>query len=184
MKTATTTRSVKVWDRFIRVFHWSLVACVLTNFLVIDDGETLHRWLGYAASALVLARIVWGFIGPRHARFSDFFPTPARIRRHLANLLSGATDHHEGHNPVGALVMLVMLAVVLALGLTGFLQTTDVFWGEEWLQELHEMLAATLIAFAGLHAAAAVVMSRVERTNLIAAMITGVKVRRGRVEDR
>lgn len=182
MKT-TTARTVKVWDRFIRVFHWSLVACVLTNFFVIDDGETLHQWLGYTASALVLARIVWGFIGPRHARFSDFFPTPSRIRRHLTDLVSGATDHHDGHNPVGALVMLVMLAVVLSLGLTGFLQTTDAFWGEEWLQETHEMLATTLIAFAGLHAAAAVVMSHFERTNLIAAMITGVKVRRGRAES-
>lgn len=183
MKNTTTTRNVYVWDRFIRVFHWSLVACVLTNFFFMDDGETPHQWLGYAASALVLARIAWGFIGPRHARFSDFFPTPARIRRHLADLLSGATDHHDGHNPVGALVMLTMLALVLLLGLSGFLQTTDAFWGEEWLQELHEMLASTLIAFAGLHAAAAIVMSRIERTNLIAAMITGVKVRRGRTES-
>lgn len=184
MQNAPTTRTVNVWDRFVRIFHWSLVACVLTNFFVIDDGETLHQWLGYTASSLVLARIVWGFIGPRHARFSDFFPTPARIRRHLAGLFSGARDHHDGHNPVGALVMLAMLGVVLALGLTGFLQTTNAFWGEEWLQELHEMLATTLIAFAGLHAAAAVAMSHLERTNLIAAMITGVKVRRGQTEGR
>lgn len=184
MKNTAAARTVNVWDRFIRVFHWSLVACVLTNFFFIDDGETLHQWLGYAASALVLARIVWGFIGPRHARFSDFFPTPTRIRRHLAGLFAGATDHHDGHNPVGALVMLTMLVVVLTLGLTGFLQTTDVFWGEEWLQELHEMLATALIAFAGLHAAAAIVMSRIERTNLIAAMITGIKVRRGPAEGR
>ena len=184
MKNNTTTQTIKVWDRFIRVFHWSLAACVLTNFFVIDDGEMLHQWLGYTAGTLVLARIVWGFIGPRHARFSDFFPTPARVRSHLTDLFSGATDHHDGHNPVGALVMLTMLAVVLSLGLTGFLQTTDAFWGEEWLQELHEILASTLITFAGLHAAAAIVMSRVERTNLIAAMITGVKVRRGRVDGR
>lgn len=184
MKHNTTTRTVTVWDRFIRIFHWSLAACVLTNFFVIDDGEPLHRWVGYTACALVLARVVWGFIGPRHARFSDFFPTPARILRHLADLFSGATDHHDGHNPVGALVMLTMLAVVLSLGLTGFLQTTDAFWGAEWLQELHEMLASTLIVFAGIHAAAAVVMSHLERTNLIAAMITGVKVRRGQTERR
>lgn len=183
MKNNASVRTVHVWDRFIRVFHWSLVACVLTNFFVIDDGETLHQWLGYAASVLVLARIVWGFIGPRHARFSDFFPTPTKIRKHLADLRSSATGLHDGHNPVGALVMLAMLAVVLSLGLTGYMQTTDTFWGQKWLQELHEMLASTLIAFAGLHAAAAIVMSRIERTNLIAAMITGVKVRRGRTES-
>ena len=67
---------VAVWDRFVRLFHWSLVGCVLVNAFLLDDGETLHRWLGYTASALVLARIVWGFVGSRHARFDDFFPTP------------------------------------------------------------------------------------------------------------
>jgi len=180
MNKTATPRTVHVWDRFVRFFHWSLVTCVMVNFFVIDNGETLHQWLGYTASALVGARIVWGFIGPRHARFSDFFPTPARIRRHLADLLVGAKDHHDGHNPVGAVMMLAMLAIVLSLALTGFLQTTDAFWGEEWLQELHEGLASTLIAFAGFHAVAAILMSRIERTNLIAAMITGVKVRRER----
>lgn len=178
MEKTASPRTVHVWDRFVRFFHWSLVTCVMVNFFVIDDGETLHQWLGYTASALVGARIAWGFVGPRHARFADFFPTPARIRRHLAALLSGGGEHHDGHNPVGAVVMLAMLTVVLALGTTGFLQTTDAFWGEEWLQELHEGLASTLIAFAALHAAAAIVMSRIERTNLVAAMITGVKVRR------
>lgn len=178
MSHPATVKAVPVWDRFVRIFHWSLVACVMVNFFAVDGGETLHQWLGYTASALVCARIVWGFVGPRHARFADFSPTPAKIRSHLAGLLSGAKDHHDGHNPVGAVVMLAMLAIVLALGTTGFLQTTDAFWGEEWLQELHEGLASALIGLAGLHAAAAIVMSRVERTNLIAAMITGVKVRR------
>ena len=172
-------RAVPVWDRFIRVFHWSLVACVMINFFVVDDGEILHRWLGYTASILVCARVIWGFIGPRHARFADFFPTPTRLRTHLAALRAGTRDHHDGHNPAGALVMLAMLAVVLALGATGFLQTTDAFWGESWLKELHEALAATLIGAAGLHAMAAIVMSHLERTNLIKAMFTGIKERRG-----
>ena len=178
MKYIPTIRAVYVWDRFVRGFHWTLVACVMLNFFVIDDGEVLHQWLGYAASALVGARIVWGFIGTRHARFADFFPTPTRIRTHLASLFSGTKDHHDGHNPVGAVMMLAMLAIVLSLGLSGFLQTTDMFWGEEWLQELHEALASTLLGCVGLHAAAAIVMSHRERTNLIAAMITGIKVRR------
>lgn len=180
MDNPVVAKTIHVWDRFVRFFHWSLVTCVLANFFVIDDGEALHQWLGYTASALVCARIVWGFIGPRHARFSDFFPTPAGIRQHLTGLLSGNDEPHDGHNPVGAVVMLVMLAIVLSLGVTGFLQTTDAFWGEEWLQELHEGLASTLIAFAGVHALAAVVMSRIERTNLVAAMFTGNKVRRWR----
>lgn len=168
---------IHVWDRFVRVFHWSLVSCILINYFVMDDGETLHRLLGYTASALVLARIVWGFIGSRHARFADFFPTPARIKRHLHHLKSGTHDDHPGHNAVGAVMMLILLALVIALGITGYMQGTDMFWGEEWVQELHEALASTLIVCAGLHALAAIVMSRLERTNLVAAMLTGVKRR-------
>lgn len=172
-----TPDGVKVWDPFVRIFHWSLVACVLTNYFVIDDGEDWHQWIGYAASALVTLRIVWGFIGTRHARFADFFPTPTRLRAHLVAMRSGSTEFHPGHNPLGALMMLALMALVLALGVTGFLQTTDAFWGEEWLQELHEWLGSGLITLAGLHAAAAIVMGRIERTALVTAMVTGTKRR-------
>lgn len=171
--------AVRVWDPFVRIFHWSLVTCVVLNYFVIDDGEAAHQWLGYIASALVMARIVWGFVGSKHARFADFFPTPSRIRQHLRRAIAGEPDFHPGHNPIGALMMLALLTLVLALGLTGFMQGLDAFWGEEWLQETHAVLGSTLIAFAGLHGLAAIIMSRVERTNLIGAMFSGVKVRRG-----
>lgn len=169
---------VRVWDPFVRIFHWGLVACIALNEFVIDDGERVHQWIGYAASALVLARIVWGFVGTRHARFADFWPTPARLRAHLADLLAGRHGAQAGHNPLGALMMLALLAVVLALGASGWLQTTDAFWGEEWLQELHEELAEALLGLAGVHVAAALLMSGVERTNLVAAMVSGIKRRR------
>lgn len=165
----------RVWDRFVRFFHWSLVSCVLINFFLVDDGETLHQWIGYFASGLIVARIVWGFVGSEHARFTSFFPTPARLRAHLAAIRSGNAGVHLGHNPLGAVMMLALMALVLALGLSGFLQTTDAFWGEEWLQEVHEVLASALIGLAGLHAAAAIVMGRLEGVNLVGAMITGVK---------
>lgn len=177
MNTPSTRQAIPVWDRFVRFFHWSLVAGVLTNFFLADDGETVHQWLGYTVTTLVLARIVWGFVGSRHARFADFFPTPTRLRRHLANLKSGRHHFHAGHNPLGALMMLALIALVLALGVTGYMQGLDAYWGEEWLQELHEGIATTLIALAGLHALAAIFMSRLERVNLVKAMITGVKVR-------
>lgn len=169
---------VRVWDPFVRIFHWGLVACIALNEFVIDDGEQVHQWIGYAASALVLARIVWGFVGTRHARFADFWPTPARLRAHLADLLAGRHGAQAGHNPLGALMMLALLAVVLALGASGWLQTTDAFWGEEWLQELHEELAEALLGLAGVHVAAALLMSGVEHTNLVAAMVSGIKRRR------
>lgn len=173
----TTTASTRVWDPFVRLFHWSLVACVVLNQFVLEEGETPHQWVGYAASGLVVARLLWGFVGTRHARFSDFFPTPQRLKRHIAALLRGHTPHYEGHNPLGALMMLGLMALVLGLGLTGWLQGTDTFWGEEWLEELHEALANGLILAAGLHASAAILMGRLERVRLVRAMVTGRKER-------
>jgi len=185
-----------VWDVFVRVFHWSLVACVLLNYSVVEAGEWLHQWLGYTASALVAARVAWGFAGSRYARFADFFPTPARLRAHVAELRSGLRlsqktgqqtgqkpgqqapplPRHVGHTPLGALMMLTLMLLVLMLGFTGWLQLTDRYWGVEWLQEVHETLANALITGVALHAAAALLMGRLERTNLVGAMVTGVKV--------
>ena len=175
MQSTTPALPARVWDRFVRFFHWSLVTCVLANYFLVDDGETLHHWIGYFASVLIVARIVWGFVGSEYARFTSFFPTPARLRAHLAAIRSGQPGFHPGHNPLGAVMMLALMVLVLALGLSGFLQTTDAFWGEEWLQEVHEMLASALIALATLHAAAAIIMGRLEGVSLVAAMITGVK---------
>lgn len=175
MQSTAPALPARVWDRFVRFFHWSLVTCVLANYFLVDDGEMLHHWIGYFASVLIVARIVWGFVGSEYARFTSFFPTPARLRAHLAAIRSGQPGFHPGHNPLGAVMMLALMVLVLALGLSGFLQTTDAFWGEEWLQEVHEMLASALIALATLHAAAAIIMGRLEGVSLVGAMITGVK---------
>jgi cytochrome b len=177
MSSAPTREARPVWDRFVRVFHWGLVSAIALNYFVLDDSKTLHNGIGYVSVALVLARIVWGFVGSPHARFADFFPTPARLLRHLRPQAAGKSDMHWGHNPVGALMMLTLMALVLALGLTGWLQGLDAFFGNERLMDLHELLAHTLIAMAGLHALAALVMGRLERTRLIRAMFTGVKER-------
>jgi cytochrome b len=177
MEQVTNSNAQPVWDRFVRVFHWSLVSCVTFNYFVMPDGKTLHQVSGYLAVTLVLARIVWGFIGTRHARFADFFPTPSRLAEHVRQVKSGQHVAILGHNPVGALMMLALMATVLALGTTGWMQTLDAYWGEEWLQNLHEAIGNVLIGMATLHAVAAIVMGRMERTRLIKAMVTGVKER-------
>lgn len=174
---STVKASQRVWDPFVRVFHWSLVACVLLNLFVVEEGENLHQWLGYAASVLVILRVGWGFVGPRHARFADFFPTPARVVRHVRTLVRGRPEHTWGHNPLGALMVLGLMVMVLSLGLTGWMQTLDAFWGVDWVQDLHEGLAKGFMPMVGVHALAALVMGRIERTRLIKAMVTGVKER-------
>lgn len=167
--------SVKVWDPFVRLFHWSLVTCVLLNLWVLEEGESAHELAGYIAVGLVLARLVWGFIGTRHARFSDFFPTPSRVKTHVQALLRGEHPSSVGHNPLGALMMLALMALVLGMGATGWMMGTDAYFGAEWLEEVHEALANSLLLLAGLHATAAIVMSRLERVNLVRAMVTGKK---------
>lgn len=171
-------RPVMVWDRCVRVLHWTLVLCILGNLFVLKDGETAHQVAGYLAVAVVLSRLAWGWLGTPHARFASFVPTLARVRAYLSQLRRGADEPTMGHNPLGALMVLALLAVLLLLGLTGFLQTTDMFWGEDWLERLHEGLAKGLELLCLLHVAAVVVMSRRERVNLARAMVTGVKLRR------
>lgn len=175
--TSLPTCSQPVWDLFVRLFHWTLVTCVVVNYFVLSDGKTLHQWVGYLAAALVVARIVWGFIGSRYARFSNFFPTPARLGRHIRQLKAGSPEMHWGHNPLGALMILALISLVLGLGVTGWMQTLDAWWGDERLQDLHELLGNVLIGFATLHALSAIVMGRLERTRLIRAMFTGIKER-------
>lgn len=166
---------VRVWDPVVRLFHWSLVTCVVLNQFILEDGEAAHEWAGYVALGLVLIRILWGFVGSTHARFANFVPRPTDVWQHLHALLQGEVPSSVGHNPLGALMMLALMALVLGLGVTGFAMGTDTFWGEEWLEELHEGLANVLLLSALVHALAAIVMGRLERVRLIRAMITGVK---------
>ncbi|WP_174874838.1 cytochrome b/b6 domain-containing protein [Vogesella oryzae] len=171
----TDTRREKVWDPFVRMFHWTLVSCVMLNLFILEEGKLAHRWSGYIATGLVLARIVWGFIGSKHARFASFFPTPSRLGAHLSAVKTGEHPQVIGHNPLGALMMFALMGLVLSLGVTGYMMGMDAYYEEDWLIDIHGTIANTLMALVGLHALAAIVMSRVERVNLVRAMITGVK---------
>jgi cytochrome b len=166
---------VKVWDGFIRLFHWSMVAIVALNLFILEEGDVAHRWLGYVAAGGVLARLVWGFVGSRYARFSDWFPTPARLRAHLSALRRGEPETHLGHNPLAGLMIMTLLSLLLALALSGWLMGTDAYFGVEWVEELHEGLANGLQGLVVLHVLAAVLMGRKLRQPLIQAMVTGYK---------
>ena len=166
---------VKVWDGFVRLFHWSMVAIVALNLFILEEGDVAHRWLGYVAAGGVLARLVWGFVGSRYARFSDWFPTPARLRAHLSALRRGEPETHLGHNPLAGLMILTLLSLLLALALSGWLMGTDAYFGVEWVEELHEGLANGLQGLVALHVLAALLMGRKLRQPLILAMVTGYK---------
>jgi cytochrome b len=109
----------KLWDIFVRVFHWSLVTLVLAAFISSDDGGPIHVKVGYAIIAIVLMRIVWGFIGTKHARFTDFVKGPRKVLAYLKGLLTGHPSYVFGHNPAGGLMIVAILFTLLVVGLTG-----------------------------------------------------------------
>ena len=167
-------RTVKVWDPLVRLFHWSLAACIFGAFLV-EEGDTAHQWLGYTALGLIAFRVLWGLVGTRHARFSDWVRGPRAVGTYLRERLSGRSQRRLGHNPAAAVMILLLMAGVAAVGMTGWMQTWDAYWGAEWLEELHEALAYGLLTLIGVHVLAAIVESLHYRENLIAAMVHGRK---------
>jgi cytochrome b len=167
--------TVKVWDAAQRLFHWALVASFAVAWLTADDWRLPHTWAGYAAAALVAFRLAWGFVGTPYARFSQFVRGPLATLAYLRDVLRGREPHYLGHNPAGGAMIVVLLALMAALCLTGYLSITDAFWGEEWLEELHEGLANLLLAAVVLHVAGVIFSSLRHKENLVAAMFTGVK---------
>lgn len=166
---------VRVWDLFVRVFHWSLVACMAGAWLLEGGSRLLHEVLGYSTLVLVTARVVWGFIGRGHARFASFVPGPRRLIGYAGSMLQGREPRHLGHNPAAAVMIVFLLVMVIAIGTTGFLMTTDAFWGNDVVEELHGTLVDVVLVAVALHVSAAIYESWKHRENLIAAMVTGFK---------
>lgn len=167
--------TVRVWDPLVRIFHWSLLASILAAWLTVDVWDKAHEWIGYAAGTLVAVRVIWGFIGTRHARFTDFVRGPRAVIGYFRQALSGHAPRYIGHNPAGGAMVLALLAVVSAIVVTGWMMTLDAFWGVEWVEDLHELLFDGLLVLVGLHVAGVIHASLAHRENLVRAMITGHK---------
>ena len=188
----------KVWDPFVRIFHWTLVAAFAVAYVTEDEAMALHVWAGYLVGGLILARIVWGFVGPEHARFADFVCGPYRAWFYLVDLLSRRTERHIGHSPAGGVMILILMVGCLATVWTGLelyavedgkgplaygapviaqalaAGGTSQGGGEFW-EEVHEVLANLTFLLVLLHIGGVVLASIVHRENLVRAMFTGRK---------
>jgi cytochrome b len=156
---ASTGPTVRVWDLFVRIFHWSLVALFIVAFVTGDNIERVHIAVGYTIAGLIAARTVWGFIGSRHARFSDFVRPPAETLHYMRQAVRGRAPRYIGHNPAGGLMTLALLGMIIAISGTGFMMTTDAFWGAEWVEDVHEGLVYATLGLIALHVAGVVVTS-------------------------
>lgn len=183
------TKQVRVWDAFVRIAHWALVAGFFVAYFTEDDLLAVHVWAGYLVGAIVVARVVWGFVGPQHARFSDFLYSPTKVLGYLGGLFRRTAARYLGHSPAGGamvLVLLISLAATVWSGLTvyaydqGAGPLAGILAGgtqaqEEYWEELHEFFANLALALVVLHIAGVLLASFVHRENLPWAMVSGSK---------
>lgn len=167
--------NLRIWDPIVRIFHWSVVALFFANAFVTDDESKLHIWLGYGVAGLLAARILWGLFGSRYARFRQFMPTREGVLGQLSDMATHRKRVHLGHTPLGALMIFNLLAALAGIAFSGWLMTTDMFWGVQWPETVHEALVTWAEISVVLHVAAVIWESRRTGVNLPRAMVTGVK---------
>jgi len=193
-------RRVKVWDPLVRVGHWLLVAGFFITWFSEDDLETVHAWAGYVVGAVVIVRVVWGFAGTRHARFTDFVFGAAKVTGYAKAMFTRHPVHYLGHNPLGGwmvVALLVMLSLTVWTGLelyavegkgplaaTSGPVATAMANGdrkrsrvgkEEFWEDLHEFSANFTMFLVVLHILGVLFSSLIHRENLVRGMISGYK---------
>lgn len=168
-------RGILVWDAPVRVFHWLMVLTFAGAYLTAESEHwrLLHVTLGYTMAGLVGFRIVWGLIGTRYSRFTQFVRGPAALMRYLGAALRGRPEHYAGHNPAGALAIMALLGLALAVTASGWALYNDM--GGDAMEEVHEAIANGMLVLVGVHVAAVLLSSRLHHENLVGAMITGRK---------
>ena len=165
---------VPVWDGVVRLLHWTLAALVAVD-LVRDEGDYPHRLVGYAAVAVVLARLSWAIVRRSQGGPIGLRPSISASLAYLRLLLRGKPPRSIGHNPLGVWMVWLIWIVVLLLGLTGWMSRLDAFWGDDGLHDAHAILADILLVAVILHLAGIATMSWLWRENLPMAMVTGHK---------
>jgi cytochrome b len=191
---SSTPATVKAWDPLIRVFHWSLVFSVVIAFVSEDDWMNVHIWAGYAVSSLIGFRLLWGLVGTRNARFTSFVRSRRVVIQHLKAMLAFKTPHYLGHNPVAAVMVLLLLSSITLVAFSGVIMiagegqgplahTMFSSWNGEWLEETHEFLANFTLLLIVTHVSGVIFSSLLEGENLARAMLTGRKKQRSHWED-
>jgi cytochrome b len=185
----SSTKEIRVWDALVRIFHWVLVPAFFIAYFTEDDFLSLHAWAGYTIVGLLVFRVVWGLIGSRHARFSDFVYSPRIVIQYLKDTLQFKAKRYIGHNPAGGAMIVAILVSLALTTITGLmvygvaedlgplastLSGLDEFW-EDVFEEIHEFFANFTLFLVLIHVAGVVFESLLHRENLVRSMVTGYK---------
>ncbi len=182
------TREIKVWDLFIRVFHWTLVAAFALAYVTEDDFMTVHVYAGYLILGLIVIRLLWGLVGSRYARFSSFVRSPSEVIAYTKDVVRFRAKHHVGHNPAGgAMIIALLLSLVMtllfglltygAMEFSGPLAGLTAGVGDSTahgFKEVHEFFANFTLMLV-VHVIGVLVASMQHRENLVRSMVTGIK---------
>lgn len=190
MSSRVPVHTIKVWDRFVRFFHWALVISFAASYWTSQSGmQNTHIVLGYFIFGLVMARIVWGFAGSPYARFSNFAYSPRTVLDYLKAIGSGHPHYYPGHNPAGGAMVIALLVALAFATVAGFIVMMVVEFEAPlpglmihmsdahaylW-RELHETTIDVMLVMIAFHLLGVMLASIQHRENLVRAMITGVK---------
>jgi cytochrome b len=199
------TDKIRVWDPLLRIFHWGLVAAFALAWLTAEEAQPLHELAGYTVIGLIAFRLLWGFIGPRYARFGQFLRGPSATLAYLRDMLRGREVRYLGHNPAGAAMIVAIFLTLSGTAFTGWLMAEPqrqaylpalpqivapayadedgeegeygegVEGGAGGLKGLHETFANLMLLLVALHVGGVVLASLRHRENLARAMVTGDK---------
>lgn len=179
--------TVRLWDLPTRVFHWVLVILVAVSYVSAEEGEMdIHEISGLMILALLLFRVVWGFVGSTSARFSDFLRLPGAVIGYVRALIRRDPPHTAGHNPLGGWVVVAFLVLLLAQAVTGLFSNDDIFFEgplaymvtddvSDSLSGLHHDLFDYTLILIGIHVLAIIGYRVLFKENLVRAMFTGKK---------
>ena len=180
---------VTVWDPLVRLFHWSLVSAFFIAYFTEDDLLDLHVYAGYLIGGLLVFRLLWGFVGSRHARFSDFVKSPAEVIAYLKSIFTLHPKRYLGHNPAGGAMVIALLVSLVMVTVSGIalygieesagplaasLSGAGEFW-EDVVEEVHEFFANFTVLLVVLHVAGVLLAGLQHKENLVKSMIHGRK---------
>jgi cytochrome b len=180
------TSLIPVWDPLVRLFHWLLVAAFVSSWLTQEESYDLHLLTGYATLGLICLRFVWGMIGTRHARFTDFIYPPSTIYSYIKSLAGGRSKRYIGHNPVAGVMIFTLLIALLCVTISGIaldgaenwsgpMAEMNLYHYTRQIQYIHVLSTNLLLILIVLHLLGVLFTSLTQHENLVRAMITGRK---------